>query len=206
MDGKTSHIGILGGTFDPVHNAHLALAGRAYEQFSLDEVWMLPNGNPPHKWDSRQADVSDRVNMIRLAAAGRPYLRLCDIECDSAEYHYTYETLTVLNSRYPDTQFYFIMGADSLFEFAEWRRPDIISKKCVILAAVRDHCRKDQIAAQIRLLKERFGADIRMLDTPDMDIASEDIRRAVLEGRDVSGLLPEAVERYIRSRGLYHSV
>lgn len=206
MENKKKHIGIMGGTFDPVHNAHLTLAEQAYEQFSLDEIWMLPNGNPPHKRDSRQADVEYRMCMIQLAIKGIPYLKLCDVERSSGKYHYTFETLEKLNEEYPDTVFYFIMGADSLFEFDHWREPGIISRECILLAATRDHCKEAQIQKRIRELKERYGADIRILDTPNMDIASANIRGMIAQGEDIRHMLPPAVADYIHRHGLYKTI
>lgn len=196
-------IGIMGGTFDPVHNAHLALARQAYEQFSLDEIWMLPNGNPPHKRDTRQADMECRMQMLRLAIRDIPYLKLCDMEKSGQEYHYTYETLRQLNRQYPDTQFYFIMGADSLFDFDGWREPGIISKECILLAAVRDHCSRARIQEKIWDLEARYGTVVHMLDTPNMDVASEDIREALAERREITHLVPAAVAEYIRCQKLY---
>lgn len=203
MAEAKKRIGIMGGTFDPVHNAHLALARQAYEQFSLDEIWMLPNGNPPHKRDTRQADMECRMQMLRLAIRDIPYLKLCDVEKSGQEYHYTYETLRQLNRQYPDTQFYFIMGADSLFDFDGWREPGIISKECILLAAVRDHCSRARIQEKIRDLEARYGTVVHMLDTPNMDVASEDIREALAEQREITHLVPAAVAEYIQCQNLY---
>ena len=203
MDEGWKQIGIMGGTFDPVHKAHLALAEQAYRQFSLDEVWMMPNGRPPHKRDHSQADVSHRMEMVRRAIAEIPYLRLCGLEQFEMSYHYTFETIHILKDLFPKVQFYFIMGADSLFDFVDWKRPDIISRECVILAATRDHCRKDEILQKIEELKQLFGADIRILNTPNMDIASEEIRKRVQQGEDTSDMLPEEVTAYIRQNHLY---
>ena len=165
-------IGLMGGTFDPVHNAHLALAQQAYRQFSLDEVWMS-------------------------------YVKVCDLEQSEDAYHYTFQTLLTLNRMYPEVQFYFIMGADSLFDFEDWREPEIISQECILLAAARDHCRLEEIQQQIRMLKEKYDADIRILNTPDMEIASADIRGRIAGGEDISQMLPAEVEAYIRSHHLY---
>lgn len=205
MNSRKKRIGIMGGTFDPIHNAHLALAVQAYEQFVLDEVWILPNGNPPHKKDTTQAEVAHRMEMIRLAIQDIRGLRLCDLESSGEEYHYTYETLRRLNERYPDTEFYFIMGADSLFELDSWKEPGIISRECVILAATRDHCRREEIRERIRELKDRYGADIRILNTPNMDIASEEIREMIADGEHIQDIVPPAVAGYIRRHGLYQT-
>ncbi len=203
MSDTERSIGIMGGTFDPVHNAHLALARQAYEQFALEEIWMLPNGNPPHKRDRRQAPMECRMEMIRLAIRGIPYLRLCDAEQSGQDCHYTYETLGLLKEQHPRTEFYFIMGADSLFDFDKWKEPGIISQRCILLAAMRDHCRREAIRERIRELGERYGTRVRILNTPNMDIASEDIRGLLSGGSDISALVPAAVAEYIRRERLY---
>ncbi len=203
MDDTKRHIGIMGGTFDPIHHAHLVLAKRAYEQYALEEIWMLPNGNPPHKRDTRQADMQCRMEMVKLAIQDIPYLKLCDVERTVAEYHYTYETLRILKERHQDTVFYFIMGADSLFEFENWRKPDLISQECILLAAVRDHCRMEEIEKQIQRLQTLYGAKICLLDTPNMDLASAEIRRRCAANEEISHMVPASVAAYIRQRGLY---
>ncbi len=203
MADTKKRIGIMGGTFDPVHNAHLTLAEQAYRQYGLDEIWMLPNGNPPHKRNTRQAGMEHRMHMLRLAIQDIPYLKLCDVEQSGAVYHYTYETLQQLNRAYPDTTFYFIMGADSLFEFDGWKEPGIISRECILLAAVRDDHPGEELKARIRVLEARYGARIYLLDTPRMDIASEEIRRLLADGKDVSGMVPAAVAAYMGRHHLY---
>ncbi len=206
MEDTKKHIGIMGGTFDPVHNAHLMLAKHAYLQYHLDEIWMLPNGNPPHKQDHRQADMECRMEMLKLAIEGIPYLKLCDIERSLEQYHYTYETLRILKKQHPDAVFYFIMGADSLFEFDHWKEPGIICQECILLAAVRDHCEKEQIQKRIAELKVRYGADIYLLSTPNMDMASVDIRRRCVNGDTIYHMVPAAVAAYIKRRGLYQEM
>lgn len=136
---------------------------------------------------------------------GDPYLKLCDLEQSGQAYHYTYETLRQLNRQHPDTVFYFIMGADSLFEFDTWKEPGVISKECILLAAVRDHRRREEIQVRIEELTKRYGATIYILNTPNMDIASEDIRKAMAEGREITHLMPDAVAEYIIQNGLYRS-
>ena len=108
-------IGIMGGTFDPIHNGHLMLGEAAYEAFELDQIWFLPNGNPPHKKNSRiEADASDRVTMTRLAVSGVPYFRVETYEARRKEVSCTYRTLEYFHEKYPNDQMYFIIGADSL--------------------------------------------------------------------------------------------
>ena len=114
---QNKKIGILGGSFDPIHNGHLAIAKSAYQDFALDEVWLIPNGNAPHKDSDKMADASHRLAMCQLVADEYPFLKACDIEIVSKEYSYTYITVTKLKDLYPEHEFYFIMGADSLDYF-----------------------------------------------------------------------------------------
>ena len=109
-------VGIMGGTFDPIHIGHLLLGEFAYEDFGLDEIWFVPNGNPPHKEtkDSEQA-LRNRVEMVRLAIEHIPYFKLDLSEADTTKHSYTYQTMKEFNRLYPDVDFYFILGADSLF-------------------------------------------------------------------------------------------
>ena len=121
MERQGKKIGIMGGTFDPVHVGHLILGEAAYRQFSLERVWFMPSGNPPHKRD-RTGGATDeqRVEMVRLAISDNPHFRLSLIEMYEDGYSYTYRTLEYLRKQYPDTEFYFIIGGDSLFEFNHW--------------------------------------------------------------------------------------
>ncbi|MCC8140304.1 MAG: nicotinate-nucleotide adenylyltransferase [Lachnospiraceae bacterium] len=203
MNEEGRRIGLFGGTFDPVHNAHLALARQAYRQYDLDAVWFIPNGQPPHKRGQLHTDIRHRMEMIRLAIQDIPGMELCSLEEDPEAYHYTYRTVQVLRERYPQERFFFIMGADSLFNLENWREPGIICKECVLLAALRDEHRREEIRAQIERLRRLYGADIRLLGTPNMDIAAEQIRARVRAGEGVSGMLPASVERYLQEHKLY---
>ena len=201
---KARKIGIMGGTFDPIHIGHLILGENAWHQFGLEKVLFMPSANPPHKPNRiGRADIQERVDMVRGAIADNPHFELSLEEAFREDYCYTSETLQEMTVKHPDTEYYFIMGADSLFDFVDWKRPDIISRECVILAATRDHCRKDEILQKIEDLKQLFGADIRILNTPNMDIASEEIRKRLQQGEDTSDMLPEEVTAYIRQNHLY---
>ena len=119
-------IGILGGSFDPVHNGHLAIARAAYTDFDLDEVWFIPAGHSPNKNESGMTLPEYRAEMVALAVKPYPYFKMSTVEIEAEETSYTYLTLTKLKNRYPDTIFYFIMGADSLDYFEEWKHPDTV--------------------------------------------------------------------------------
>ena len=139
----------MGGTFDPVHMVHLTLAENAYHSFGLDEVLMLPNGDPPHKTDKIITPAVHRLAMLQLAVEGIPYFRISDMEIRRKGYSYSSVTLEELKKAHPDTDYYFIMGADSLFQIETWHEPAVIMADCVILAAMRNHTPDDVFKKQM---------------------------------------------------------
>ena len=125
MGADRKKIGIMGGPFDPIHVGHLILGEKAYEQLGLDRVWFMPSGNPPHKRNRKgQASNEQRVSMVKKAIAGNPHFELSLIEMNEDGYTYTYRTLERLKEENPDTDYYFIIGADSLYDFATWKKPE----------------------------------------------------------------------------------
>ena len=196
--------GIMGGTFDPIHTGHLILGERAYEQFGLDEVLFMPSGNPPHKRDrSGGASDEERVRMVREAIRDNAHFKLSLDEMHEMGYTYTSITLGRLTQANPGTRYYFIMGADSLFSFESWHEPEVISRLCVIVAAVRDHVPAEKMQDQIRHLNEKYGADIRLLHSPNIDISSHQIREWIREGNSCRYYLHEGTRKYIAERKLY---
>lgn len=154
-------IGIMGGTFDPIHIGHLILAEKAYEELDLDEVWFMPSGNPPHK-QNRAGRASDkqRVEMVRRAIADNPHFRLSTEEMHPEGYTYTYETLERLHEKYPDYIYYFIIGADSLYDFDMWRRPDRICKAASLLVATRNDVPEESLKKKMRIWKRNTRANL----------------------------------------------
>ncbi len=192
-------IGIVGGTFDPIHNGHLMLGEYAYRQYELDEVWYMPNGNPPHKSNvSISSDVRDRVNMVELSIIDKPYFKLQPYEVEHKEVHYSYQTMEYFNQAYPGNQFYFVIGADSLFHIEKWVHPERLLKECMILAAYRDEKTSDEMTQQISYLNKKYDADIRLLNTPNVDISSSEIRRKLDADVSVQEYVPAAVHMYLR--------
>ena len=196
-------IGILGGTFDPFHKGHFMLAKTAYEQFKLDEVWIMPNGNPPHKRNIEQTDFEIRCEMIRLSIKEAPYMVLCDYEGSEDSYHFTYQTLGEFKKMYPDDEFYFIIGADSLRDFPTWREPGIISQLCTLLVACRDESGIADLKLKIAEMNERFGAECLIMNSPKVDAASSEIRVMVSEGKDIADYVGKEVANYIKNEKLY---
>lgn len=196
-------VGIMGGTFNPIHCGHLKLALAAFEQYLLDEVLFMPCGNAYMKEDQNIESGQIRAEMTALAIRENPNFKLSTLEIEQPGNTYTYQTLEHLKKENPDAKYYFIMGADSLFNITRWASPKRIFSNCCILAAVRDDKTIDDMEDRIRMLKQEYDADIRMLQTPFMDISSSDIRRKISEGKPIDSYVPEDVRTYIEKRGLY---
>lgn len=197
-------IGIMGGTFDPVHNGHLLLGKQAYHEYGLDEIWYMPSHIPPHKKDHHIADSDDRIAMLRLALKDLPYCVVSEFEMKREGTTYTAHTLALLREEFPNHHFFFIIGADSLYQIEQWYHPEQVMKSATLLASVREYEDTGRtFSQQIEYLKEKYGADVRPLHNEEMDIASADIRKRVQEGKDISNDVPEAVKEYIDSHGLY---
>lgn len=196
-------IGIMGGTFDPIHIGHLLLGEFAFEQFELDEIWFLPNGNPPHK-DTDEMDtlLEHRVSMVKAAIKGAPHFKVSLHEAKEGV-HYTYKTLLEFHELYPGNEFYFILGADSLFSIEQWKFFKEIFPTCTILAAMRDDKDVGDMQKQIAYLKEKYAADIELLRAPLLEISSTTIRERAANGLTVHYMVPDAVAAYIKEHHLY---
>lgn len=197
-------IGIMGGTFDPVHNGHILLGKQAYMEYGLDEIWFMPSHIPPHKKDHHVTDSEDRINMLKLALKDIPYCQVSDFEMKREGNTYTARTLELLRTEYPDDKFYFIIGADSLFQLETWYHPEQVMALTAFLVSERE-CESGgrSFKQQISYLRDKYGAEIQVLHNEEVDIASAGIRKRISEGKDVAKDLPKAVESYIKSHGLY---
>lgn len=198
-------VGIMGGTFNPIHNGHLMLAQKALEQFALEEVLFMPCGVPYMKADQKVEDGRIRAEMTALAIEGQPKFTLSVMELEQKGNTYTYQTLERLKKAHPKTEYYFIVGADSLFHMPKWAHPEKIFADCRILAAVRDDKTTDDMKEQIRFLEQQYDAKIHLLQTEYMDISSSEIRRKAAAGDSIEGEVPEPVRTYIERNGLYRA-
>ncbi len=194
-------IGIMGGTFNPIHNGHLQLAMAAQDQVSLDQILFMPSGNSYMK--RNVLETQKRVDMVALAIARYPNFELSLIEAQKSGNTYTCETLKYLTASNPDVQYYFIIGADILFQIEQWRNPEQIYQLAVLVCAVRDDYDFDAIQKKGNLLKAS-GADIVYLNMPKSDISSTDIRAKVKSSLSISKLVPSEVAHYIEQEHLYY--
>ena len=196
-------VGIMGGTFNPIHIGHLLLAENAYSAFGLDQVLFIPSGCSYMKEQSGILDPDTRLRMTSLAVADNPHFQVSDIEIRRSGYTYTCETLEQLEKENPDTEFFFLAGADSLFAMETWKDPEIIFQKATVLAAVRDDCGNSRISEQAERLREKYHGRICLIPSGNVEISSSDIRSRIQEGRSIRYLVPERVREYIEENGLY---
>lgn len=196
-------VGIMGGTFNPVHNGHLLLAESARETFGLDEILFMPSGNSYMKDAASILDGEIRAHMTELAIEGNPFFRLSRIELERKGPTYTCDTLSQLKEQDGDSRYFFIMGADNLFILEKWKDVEYIFQNCVIAAAARGDETDGEIRRRAELLKKRYRADIRLLLERRIDISSLEIRERLRKGQSVRYLLPDSVLAYIAQENLY---
>ncbi len=193
----------MGGTFNPIHIGHLIIAERAREQFDLEEVLFMPCGMPYMKDTSELLPSDIRAEMVFLAIKDNPFFTLSTIEIEKKGSTYTYETLEQLRGENPDTEYYFILGADSLWTISDWKEPERIFANCHILAAVRDDKSAQDMKMRINFLKNKFDARISLLKTGLIEVSSSTVRNLVKEGSSSRYLVPNTVYDYIIKNELY---
>ena len=196
-------IGIFGGTFDPIHNAHLMVARLARQAAGLDRVIFMPAGTPPHK--ERLALTADghRLAMVRLAVEGLGGYEVSDLEMATPEVDYTVDTLRLMAGRNPGAKLYFIIGGDSLMMLDQWRDPEGLMSLAAFIAVYRPDCEPDALERKRGEILSRYGGEILLVSCGGMDVSSTMIRRRAAAGLDVSGLTSPAVARYIEEHALY---
>lgn len=200
MESK-KRVGIMGGTFNPIHYGHLRLAQEAQQQVLLDKILFMPSGRSYMK--KNVLDTQKRVEMTALAIKQYSKFELSLIEAQKTGNTYTCETLQYLTRTNSDTQYYFIIGADSLFQIEQWRSPKQIFEFAILICAIRDDYDFDTIRKKGEALAES-GADIIYLNTPKWDISSTDIRAKVKSRISIHGLVPPEVAHYIEQEHLYY--
>lgn len=196
-------IGILGGSFDPIHKGHLHMAINAYKEYKLDEIWLMPAGHSPNKDEKKMTSAIDRFNMCQIAATEYDYIKASDFELVQDHTSYTYLTLQALRTNYPDNQFYFIMGADSLDYFDKWYHPEIIAQICTILVVIRKGFSEEEIMLKSQKIKNLFPCEIEFVHCDRFDISSTEIRKNLANKIDMRQYIPISVIDYINNNNLY---
>lgn len=196
--------GVLGGIFDPIHYAHLAIASEALNRFNLDKVIFVPAGQPPHKKTYKTVTPEQRYLMTVIATASNPCFTVSRIEIDKPGPSYTVETMQELKATMrKEAIFYFIAGADALMELSEWREPEKIADYCSFIVATRP----GYSLAELKKATTEFEAagfpEIHVIDAPQIDISSSEIRERVKMGQPINYLVPAAVASYIQKESLY---
>lgn len=201
---EEKRIGIMGGTFDPIHNGHLRMGEAAWREFALDEVWFMPTGTPAYKnGQHRVTQKEHRAAMTELAVREFGWARCSRIEVERSGNTYTADTLTELTEEYPDTSFYYIVGADSLNYMDRWYHPERIFQKACVAVAMRSTQSQNAVAGKIRALTAQFGARIILMHQEEYDISSTELRTMIAGGKDISSYVPKQVQDYIREHSLY---
>ncbi len=197
-------IGVFGGTFDPVHFGHLVLAEQCREQARLDLVLFVPAARHALKTDRAITSFEHRVAMLQLAIAGHGQFRIDELEKDRAGPSYTADTLDELQARHPGATLFFLLGSDSLPDLPRWREPQrIVACAGLVVMERVGHpvMSRESLAASLGL--PTAAVRLEAVDVPLFDLSSRDLRRRVAQGRSVRYMLPQAVEAYVRERGLY---
>ena len=203
MEKEKQKTGILGGTFNPIHCGHIHLAQKAMSAAGLDRVLFIPSGVCYMKDQSEILPTKERIKMVKLALQEYPYFDISTIETDRQGNSYSHETIHALQRQCPDTEFFFLTGADTIFAMEEWKDPVSIFRSVVILAACRPGISQERLQEQISYLKSKYEADIRLIVQDYVDISSSDIRRALRNRGSIHGLVPQSVENYIRINHFY---
>jgi len=198
--------GILGGTFDPIHTGHLIMAENAREEAGLEQVLFVPARKPPHKLDQSICDVKHRLEMVRLATQNNPFFEVSEIESARPEASYSVDTVKQLKKANPGTEFYFIIGGDSLLELHTWREPERLVQLCEFVVAIRPEDDLERIKGSgLGLSSEAVEKLTRHVITSNpIGISASQIRNRVAQGRSIKYLVPAEVEQYIKEHNLYN--
>lgn len=195
-------IGVIGGTFDPIHYGHLAAAEEARVRMNLERVLFVVAGVPPHKLDEEVTPVEHRLAIVSLAIASNPHFEISRVDVDRPGPSYTVDTISILRKQWgQETEVYFIMGLDSLVELPTWHHPQRLIQLCRLLAVKRPGFETDM--AELEASVPGISSRVEIIDMPEMDISSSDLQQRVRDGLPIKYQVPEEVERYIMEHGLY---
>ena len=195
-------IGLFGGTFDPPHTGHTALAKATLLNFSLDKIIFIPAGNPPHKTQKRVSDKTHRFEMVKMAIKGEPNFSISDFDIKNEKPNYSYLTIEHFKNEYPDDEIFFIVGADSYRDFPKWKNfPDILSLCTFIVLNRNDADLGEYFKKYCEIYPEHKAL---FSDDFSYDVSSTELREKIKSGENCKNLLPDGVYEYIKKHKLYH--
>jgi nicotinate-nucleotide adenylyltransferase len=194
---------IFGGTFDPIHNGHLHIAYEALYKLNLDEVIFMPNGNSPHKENFYITEAYLRYEMAQMAIKSEPQFRVSDYEIISNEVCYTYKTMQYFKKVEPETQWYFLTGADCLVDLPNWKNIDKIFEASSFTVFLRPGYSITELQSAKQEIEKKYSTKILLLDVPMLDISSTNIRTLIGQHKNVSFLMPESVYNFVSELKLY---
>jgi len=206
---KRIRVGLMGGTFDPIHVGHLLAAQSALEACKLDKVVFVPNNVSPFKRGRRPTPFAHRLAMVKLALRGQPHFGVSDVEFRRGGVSYTFDTVKALKRAHPDWDIFFIIGMDSLLELHRWHRAKELIEMCTVVTLMRPGVEAGGVAQRLDAIVAQYPvAEFRRLmkgivEGREMDVSSSEIRLRVAKRREIRYLVPERVERYIMGKGLY---
>lgn len=205
MEDSRLRLGIMGGTFDPIHLGHLVAAEAAREQFELDRVIFVPARLPPHKRDRTISPAEHRLAMVLLATANHPRFLVSRLELDRPGPSYSVDTLRLFRQEYPNANLFFITGADAVLDFDTWKEPGALLRLCCLVVVSRPGCDRRRLREKLAGLERETGCPMAELAAPALDISSRDIRRRAAEGKSLRYLVPREVRDYVLKHDLYRS-
>ena len=195
-----SRIGIMGGTFNPIHKGHIKLAYAAYKELKLNKVWFMPSKNPPHKKKNDIASDYHRVNMIKLAIESYKEFELSEVELQREGTTYTADTLSYLKEIYPEHEFYFILGADSLINIEKWYKPEKLFELTSFIVASRDDVDKKDLDYHMEYLQNKYNnVKINILNMDKIKVSSTELRKKYRDYKNIrNDIIDEKVHQYIK--------
>lgn len=198
-----SKIGIMGGTFNPIHLGHLILAEEARNNLNLDKVIFIPTGTPPHKKRTSVLNPLYRYEMAVLATADNPYFQVSPIEINKEGISYTIDTIKYLKKIYTNSTLYFITGADSLVDICSWKNASELLRLCKFATAKRREISNVKLESTVNEINQTYGESVYLLSTPYIEISSTDIRNRVKSGKSIKYYVSNNVESYIVKNNIY---
>lgn len=201
--GEKKSLGILGGTFDPVHYGHLLAGEWAREVYHLDQLIFIPAARPPHKDLSGVLDSKHRYRMVELAVSDNPDFSVSPLELERTGFSYTVDTVAYYLQEYPGTDIYFIIGMDALQLIHTWKNIERLAELCRFIVVTRPGYELNREDPALQTLSEELWERLTLLSIPGLEISSSDIRQRVMNGCSIRYLLPPMVEQYIKDHHLY---